>query len=192
MGEVVARQHGWTSNTGGRERRVANAEHATGEPRRAADLVRDRWRRHARLVRFALVGGICALVQLALLALLLVSGIQSFVANCAAYLLSAQLNFALSVLVIWGDRRAGGLRRRWLTFHGSIAATALLNQVVFLVALRELSDLVASALGIGVAAAVNFLVQDRFVFRHGRRHAGNAPAAGCDQRLAPGSTRPLS
>ncbi len=126
-----------------------------------------------RLARFALVGTVAGGVQLGLLAVLLVAGLAALPANAIAFLLSAQLNFALSTLFIWGDRDAGarpvrGLVRRWLAFHLSIAGTALLNQAVFVLARAAMPDLPASALGIGVGAAVNFAVQDRFVFRRTR------------------------
>ena len=138
-----------------------------------------RWRRLLgfvdlqRVLRFALVGGVAGLLQLALLALLLAAGAPGLPANLAAYLLSAQLNFLLSALFIWGDRaprrlHVRGLAAEWVAFHVSIAGTALLNQAVFVLAALTLPDLVASAAGIAVAAGANFLIQDRVVFRRGR------------------------
>ncbi|MGH2583650.1 MAG: GtrA family protein [Dehalococcoidia bacterium] len=110
-----------------------------------------------------------------LLAVFLAAGWRAIPANAVAFLLSAQLNFALSRWFTWGDRRKLGPARRWLAFHGSIAGTALLNQCVFVVAQVATPDLVASALGIGAAAVVNFLLQDRLVFR-GRRPRPASPA----------------
>ena len=122
-----------------------------------------------RLVRFACTGLLAGAVQLALLHLWTARGWGALVANPVAFLVSAQLNFLLSVTFIWRDRRdatrrAETLRRRWVTFHGSILGTALLNQAVFAVALLALPSLVAAGLGIAAGALVNFLVQDRFVF----------------------------
>lgn len=78
------------------------------------------------------------------------------------------MNFLLNTTVTWRDRHAGAarqtLRRRWLAFHGSIAGTALLNLSVFTVAHLAIPALYASALSI-MAAAVNFVTFDRFVFR---------------------------
>ena len=75
------------------------------------------------------------------------------------------MNFALSSLFTWRDRRrTAPLWRRWLLFHGSIAAMALVNQGVFLAARMALPALVASAAGIAVAAIGNYLLGDRLVF----------------------------
>jgi putative flippase GtrA len=123
----------------------------------------------ARPLRFILVGGVCALLQLALLVLLTGTGCAPLPANTAAYLLSAQANFVLSDRFIWHDRRTErsrqGIGRRWLSFHASIAGTFLLNEAVFVVARVALPDVVAAATGIGSAAIVNFVIQDALTFR---------------------------
>src|SRR5438876_35527 len=109
--------------------------------------------RAARPLRFALTGGLAGLLQLSLLALLTGRGWPTAPANAVAFLLAAQVNFALSSLFTWRDRRrTAPLWRRWLLFHGSIAAMALVNQGVFLAARMALPALVASAAGIAVAA----------------------------------------
>jgi putative flippase GtrA len=127
----------------------------------------------ARPLRFAAVGGVCGLIQLALLTLLELGGLAAIPANAAAYLLSAQVNFLLSNHFIWHDRWSRGvsgrdLLRRWLGFHGSIAGTFVLSQAVFVASRLVLPDVLASALGIGVAAVANFLIQDRLTFRRVR------------------------
>jgi putative flippase GtrA len=119
----------------------------------------------ARPLRFALTGGLAGLLQLGLLALLVGRGWPSALANALAFLLAAQVNFALSSLFTWRDRRrTAPLWRRWLAFHGAIAAMALVNQSVFLAARTVLPALVASAAGIAVAAVGNYLLGDRLVF----------------------------
>ncbi len=128
--------------------------------------------RATRPLRFALTGGIAAVTQLALLALLTRHGWPTLLANAVAFLLAAQVNFALSSTFTWRDRRTGrGLRRRWLAFHGSIASMAVVNMLVFLAVRTALPTLAASALGIGAAAIGNFIIGDRLVFRQ------QAPAA---------------
>jgi putative flippase GtrA len=122
-----------------------------------------------RLLRFACTGLIAGAVQLMLLHLWLARGWDGLLANSAAYLVSAQVNFLLSATFIWGDRRDGSWRprtllHRWAAFHGAILGTALLNQAVFVVAEQMLPAPVAAGLGIGAGALVNFLVQDRLVF----------------------------
>jgi putative flippase GtrA len=119
----------------------------------------------ARPLRFALTGGLAGLLQLGLLALLLGHGWPSAPANTVAFLLAAQVNFAVSSLFTWRDRRrTGPLWRRWLAFHGAIAAMALVNQGVFLATRTVLPALAASAAGIAVAAVGNYLLGDRLVF----------------------------
>jgi putative flippase GtrA len=129
-----------------------------------------------RPLRFALTGGLAGLFQLALLALLMGRGWPELPANVIAFLLAAQVNFALSSLFTWRDRQATApVWRRWLMFHASIAAMAVVNQLVFLAARAVLPTLVAAAVGIAVAAVGNFLLGDRLVFRaswtgHGSFH----------------------
>lgn len=124
---------------------------------------------HLRPVRFLATGAAAGIVQLALLAALTRRGVDGLPANAVAFVLAAQVNFALSAAFTWRDRLApGGLRRliaRWAAFHASVAGTALLNQGVFLVARRGLPDLAAAALGIGVASLGNHLLGNRVVFK---------------------------
>jgi putative flippase GtrA len=137
---------------------VLTPEHARGEraPLRS---------RAARPLRFALTGGLSGLLQLGLLALLTGRGWPAAPANAVAFLLAAQVNFALSSLFTWRDRRRmAPLWRRWLAFHGAIVATTLVNQSVFLATRTALPVLVASAAGIAIAAVGNYLLGDRLVF----------------------------
>lgn len=120
----------------------------------------------ARPLRFAITGGIAGVVQLVLLALLTRAGWAALPANVLAFLLAAQVNFTLSSAFTWRDRRADHrLGRRWLAFHGSIAAMAVVNMLVFALARAALPPLVASVLGIAAAACGNFVLGDRLVFR---------------------------
>ncbi len=120
----------------------------------------------ARPLRFAFSGGVAAVVQLVLLALLTRHGWDELLANVAAFLVSAQVNFALNYTFTWRGRTGRhALWRRWLMFHGSIAGTGLLNILIFAAARHVLPALVASALGIGIASIGNFVVGDRLVFR---------------------------
>jgi putative flippase GtrA len=119
-----------------------------------------------RPLRFACTGGLAGLTQLSLLALLTHHGWHPNLANAVAFLLAAQVNFALSSLFTWRDRRRTcPLWRAWLMFHGSIAGMALLNMLMFMATRTVLPALLASAAGIGAAAIGNFVVGDRLVFR---------------------------
>ena len=120
----------------------------------------------ARPLRFALTGGVAGVTQLGLLALLTRHGWPDLAANGVAFLFAAQVNFALSATFTWRDRLDGRpLGRRWLAFHGAIAGMAVVNMLVFAASRTVGPTLVASVLGIGVAAAGNFVVGDRLVFR---------------------------
>ncbi len=141
----------------------------------------------ARPLRFACIGGITAVIQLSILELLITHGWKAIVANVIAFLLSAQVNFLLSSLFTWHDRRvkneAGRLKIiviRWLSFHGSIAGTALLNELVFIIASSIVPTLLASGLGIGAAALINFFVFNRFVFRRQPTSQTNVQNSGQD------------
>jgi putative flippase GtrA len=122
----------------------------------------------ARPIRFIITGGICACVQLGFLHILTRYALNPNLANALAFLLSAQVNFLLSSLFTWGDRQASKKRtllQRWVTFHGSIVGTAMLNALVFAIAHQFLPILIASASGILVAAFVNFFMMNKLIFR---------------------------
>lgn len=122
----------------------------------------------ARPVRFICTGGFAGLIQLMLLHLWTHQGWNPVLANLAAFSLAAQVNFLLSSLFTWRDRRQVSAQRTlllcWLTFHSTIVGTASLNQMTFLLARLFLPDLGASALGIGLAALINFVLLNRLVF----------------------------
>ncbi len=126
--------------------------------------------RGPRLARFACTGGLAAVIQLGLLHLWTARGWNAIVANAVAFFVAAQVNFALSATVTWGDRRDAlhpreTLLRRWLSFHGTIFSTALLNQAIFALARTAMPDLPAAGFGIAAAAFVNFVMLDRVIFR---------------------------
>jgi putative flippase GtrA len=58
----------------------------------------------ARPLRFAGTGGVAGAVQLLLLSILTAHGWNAVLANGVAFLLAAQVNFALSLTVTWRDR----------------------------------------------------------------------------------------
>ncbi len=127
--------------------------------------------RRARPARFVITGGLAGILQLLLLKILIDHGWDGFVANAVAFLLAAQLNFVLSSFFTWRDRLPQHtIARRWLVFHGSIAAMAVVNMAVFALMRLVLPDLMASAIGICAAAVGNFFIGDRLVFRP-RMHA---------------------
>jgi len=105
-----------------------------------------------------------ALVQLTLLQLLLEAGAPALPANALAFFLAANLNFAVSSAFTWADRPTEGVAARWVRFFTAIAGTSLLNMATYALALPVTGELPAAALGLAVAAAVNFIAADRVVF----------------------------
>ncbi len=150
-----------------------------------------------RVLRFLCTGGIAACVQLVILDVLVKHGWSDTVANLVAFLLSAQLNFALSSTFTWRDRStAAPLWRRWLVFHGAIAGMAVFNMMVFALAHTVLPALEAAALGIAAAAMGNFILGDRLVFRRtSSRRAipqGDIAATRDTAWASPGCSRPVA
>ncbi len=122
-----------------------------------------------RPLRFAAVGGVCAVVQLGILGALSHQGLAAFLANAVGLAVSAQLKFGLSQVFTWHDRMpTGNIRRtlveRWFTFHGLIAVTAGLNLLIFLGVEPVMPLLLAGAVGIGGAAFFNFVLNHYVTF----------------------------
>ncbi len=131
-----------------------------------------------RTLRFALVGGTCFAVQLAILRLLGAAGIGRTVANAVGFATSAQLNFALSRTFTWADGRGdragrgdavAGRDRRTLAQWGSYNVTALValgvNTLVFAAAVGTTGEVPAALAGVAAGTVVTFLVCDRLIFR---------------------------
>jgi putative flippase GtrA len=126
--------------------------------------------RAARLLCFAFTGGVAALVQLGILEALTDGQWTPVQAEAAALLLSTQVNFFLSYLLTWRDRRPPGwmprmILGRWAAYQGTAAIAAIINMSVFVLGRADLHTLEASALGTAIAAMVNFVAGDRLVFR---------------------------
>jgi putative flippase GtrA len=124
----------------------------------------------ARLVKFAMVGGSCAVVQLSILHGLVSAGVEEHLANLVAFIISMELNFALHQFVTWRDRwtptlHPAKLLGRLLLFNASASSTGVINQGVFAIFNLFIWYLPAAAIGIGVAAFTNFLLNDRLIFR---------------------------
>jgi putative flippase GtrA len=133
----------------------------------ASPLLRSRV---VRLLCFSCTGIIAALVQLGLLEALTESQWSPIWAEVAALVISTQVNFFLSYLFTWRDRRPRGwmpriLLGQWVAYQGTAALAATVNMSVFLLGRTDLHVLAASALGTAVAASINFVAGDRFVFR---------------------------
>lgn len=121
-----------------------------------------------RLIRFASVGGACALLQLAALHLLVELNVDKSVANLFALVCFAQFNFALSSIITWTDRREpdrnSPVVQRMARYNGMILVSALANQLTFMVAITHVEYLIAGVLSLLVGAIINYLASDRLVF----------------------------
>jgi putative flippase GtrA len=101
--------------------------------------------------------------------------------NAAAFLISAQLNFALNSVLTWRDRmhrRPMALFGQLLGFNALILVAVVFNQAIFLAVLRVAPYLVAGAIGIGATTLAKYFIADRWIFKTGK-HNLNAvvPAA---------------
>lgn len=120
-----------------------------------------------RIVRFAVVGVSCFLVQLGLIHALDTS-MHLYYADVIAFLLSAQLNFLLSMSFTWGDRRDGEpLGVRWVKFNANaLVSVTLVNATVFYLLVQAgLPFWVAMALANLASSLWTFLVNHFFVFK---------------------------
>lgn len=123
-----------------------------------------------RPLRFLCTGAFAALVQLSILDAFTEQHWTPIAANAVALLLSTQVNFVLSYVFTWGDRRPlqatpRAVLGRWTVYQGSTAGAALLNMGVFILTRADLGTLVASALGTAVAALLNYVAGNRLVFQ---------------------------
>jgi putative flippase GtrA len=123
-----------------------------------------------RLVRFGANGIATFFVQIGVLLLLKSAGVSGVIANAAGIAVAVQFNFLVSEIFVWSDRRlvtvlGREMAQRWLTFHGCIALSLVLNFGAFLVAQLFVADLPAAVIGIGASTALKFLSLDRLAFR---------------------------
>jgi putative flippase GtrA len=123
-----------------------------------------------RFVRFGASGIATFFVQIGTLLLLKSAGLGGILANAFGIAVAVQFNFVISELFVWSDRRlltvlGRQMARRWLTFHGCIAASLVLNFAAFIVARLFMPDLPAAVVGIAASTVVKFLSLDRLAFR---------------------------
>jgi putative flippase GtrA len=123
-----------------------------------------------RLVRFGVNGIATFFVQIGLLVLLKSAGVNGVVANAIALTVAVQFNFLLSEIFVWSDRRlltvmGREMAQRWVTFHGCIALSLVLNFGAFIVARLFMPDVPAAVIGVGASTLLKFLSLDRLAFR---------------------------
>lgn len=120
-----------------------------------------------RVLRFAAVGITCYLIQLGLVHAL--HGVISlYIADIAAFLVSAQLNFALSQVFTWGDRQDNErLPLRYIKFNANaLISVTLVNGTAFWLLVQAGLPFWAAMLMANVLSALwTFVVNHFFVFK---------------------------
>lgn len=124
-----------------------------------------------KISRFALVGVVCALLQLAVMHLLTTFGCQEVAANSAGFVVSTQCNFVLSSLLTWRAQYVGwswrSTPRRWVTFNSAALIALALNTLVFFLLWSELalSATIASLGGIVLGSICAYVMNNYMTFR---------------------------
>ncbi|MEX0783212.1 MAG: GtrA family protein [Dehalococcoidia bacterium] len=136
-------------------------------PRSRLSLLRIPFLAAVRPAQFATIGGVCAVAQLLLLALLQErTGLGAW-SNALAFLVAAQINFVLNYAVTWRDRMTPGvlvLARRLAGFNVLVAIGLPLNQGAYLLAEMVVPYIIAGAVGIGATTLAKYLIADRWIF----------------------------
>lgn len=114
-------------------------------------------------------GTVAALCQLGLLTLLTHRQWAPIPANALALELGTVVNFTLSYAITWRDRRPEGSTPRLViaclcAYQAAMAATALLNLLLFEAARHLLPLLLAALLATSLTAVLNFVLNDHLVF----------------------------
>lgn len=122
-----------------------------------------------RLVPFLAVGAIGAAVNLGALALLLLAGVDKYIASPIAIELAILSNFLLHRRWTFADQRGKGETwRQGLKFQGVALAALAVSYATFVALCRAIPALpppLAQALGIPPGTLVNYLWNSRWTFR---------------------------
>lgn len=102
------------------------------------------------------------------------------VAYAIQAVVSIELNFVLSYLITWRDRREDTMWGAFRRFHSvRLLLTVPLNQVLFNGLVRVgMNYLIANSLCITMAMVINYVLNDRFVFRNTKSERDSDVEAG--------------
>ncbi len=134
----------------------------------SAGTHKPRFPRALRPTQFAVIGSLCGVAQLGLLAAFTERTNLGTMSNAIAFLISAQLNFVLNRAVTWRDRmhhRPMALFVQVLEFNALTLVAVAFNQAIYLGALRVAPYLIAGAVGIGATTLAKYFIADRWIFR---------------------------
>lgn len=138
-------------------------------------------RYHERIKRFLIVGLSAAIVNFLIISLFIeLLGFNSYflknLANLLAIEISAVYNFCISRLWTWRDapRKHGpNLVPQFLSFNLALLAGIVIRVILFAVLEKcGVFYLLNVALGIAVAAGIDFVLYDKLVFRRERHQEG--------------------
>ena len=148
----------------------------------------------ARLMRFAITGGLAAVVQLGVLRILTADHWEALLSNGIGMAVAAQVNFTLSSMFTWRDRWVReGWSKRWSMYQLTILVSAIVNMIVFILARLVVEQTIAAIIGILAAATLNFAAGDRLIFRLKQAVATLEHELGAEDSTDQGvSARPLT
>jgi len=121
-----------------------------------------------RWLKFNGVGALGIVAQLGVLALLTgVFHVQYLIATAIAVESAVLHNFVWHERFTWADRKGSEGLCRLLKFNATTGAFSIAGNVIFSKLLREagLGHFSASVSAIGLCSVINFLLNDRFVFK---------------------------
>jgi dolichol-phosphate mannosyltransferase len=133
-------------------------------------------RYNGRITKFLIVGCSAAAVNFLLITIFVeLLGFNSYflknLANILAIEMSAVYNFLISRLWTWKDapRKQGkSLLGQFISFNLALLAGIVLRVILFAVFEKwGLFYLLNVAIGIGIAACIDFILYDKFVFKRG-------------------------
>jgi len=123
----------------------------------------------SRVIRFCLVGGSGALINMGVLWALTGRGLYYLLAGSAAVLVATTWNFLLNDAFTWRDRRSASLRAKASKYVQYWTVTAVSSVVylaiLFLLTTLGLPYLASNLVGIGVAAVWNFRANGRWTWK---------------------------
>lgn len=118
-----------------------------------------------RLVRYAVVGGLCSVLQLVLFTLLRPHAV-SVGANAGAFVSATQLNFVLSRHFTWAA--SGPTRHRllvqWLIYNATALGGLALNTAAFVIASRAVGSLESAIIALIFSSVTVYVVSLRYTF----------------------------
>lgn len=122
----------------------------------------------ARWIRFNLVGIAGFVLQMLTLAVM-ARWTTPTIAVVVAVLVAVSHNFLWHEQVTWPGLPRDGRLRRWLSFHLTNGTVSIVTNVVVTTAVMKglgAPLLAANAIAVATASVANFVVSDRFIFKH--------------------------